>query len=94
LPRLQSGLRNFFAEVWRRAESPVVEIVVHLLVTTLSILSIGAIEGLIILLGLDKDIMPFTSISLREWMLYLEVIAATLIIAVGIIKAVIALIRG
>ncbi len=90
---VSSALRDLCAEIWKRAEPPVIEIIVHLLVTALSIVSISLIEHLLMWLGLDGKIMPFTHISLSEWMFYLEVIASTLIIVVGIIKAVVTLVR-
>jgi hypothetical protein len=40
----RSRKRRFIALIWRKAEVPVTEILVHALVTILSILSIAAID--------------------------------------------------
>jgi hypothetical protein len=80
--------------VWSKVEVPVTEIVAHLVVTALSIISIVAIELLLIFVKLDGKYIPHTNITLRDWMFDLEVLAATLIILVGIVKAVLALARS
>lgn len=43
---------------------------------------------------LDAKLVPGTQLSLSDWMFLLEVLAATAIIAVGIAKAAIALVRS
>jgi hypothetical protein len=80
--------------VWPRLEVPVIEIIVHLIVTVLSILSIVAIELLLHTVGLDGRQIPGTELSLSAWMFWLEILAATAIIFVGIAKATAALVRS
>jgi hypothetical protein len=83
-----------FVNVWRRLEVPLIEIFVHSVVTVASILSIAGIELLLHWVGLDGKAIPYTKITLSDWMFYLELLAANLIIVVGIIKAAIALVRS
>jgi len=98
-------LRRFIENtLWPRLEEPIVEIVVHLAVTFMSVLSIAIIELLLFVLHIEGKVIPGTAsalhwlglqteVTLSDWMLALEVIAATAIIVVGIIKAVRALWR-
>jgi hypothetical protein len=79
---------------WPRLENPVIEILVHLVVTILSILSIALIEVLLHAIGLDGKLIPGTSLSLSSWMFWLEIVAASAIIIVGIFKATVALVRS
>jgi hypothetical protein len=85
-----------------RLRDPVAEIVVHLVVTVLTVLSIWIIERLLILIRLDGKDMPGAALlfqwlgitTLGEWMFFLEVVAATVIIATGIAKAFVALVKS
>jgi hypothetical protein len=85
-----------------RLKDPVAEIVVHLVVTVLAVLSIAIIEWLLILIGLDGKDMPGSALlfqwlgitTLGEWMFFLEVVAATVIIITGIGKAFYALVKS
>ena len=97
--------RFFVQTLWPRLEEPVAEILVHLAVTILSVLSIAIIELLLRMIRLDEKIIPGTAlalhhvgleggITLSDWMLVLEVIAATAIIAIGIGKAIYVLVRS
>jgi hypothetical protein len=81
-------------QLWPRLEAPLVEIVVHLIVTALSIISIYGIEILLRALGLGEKLIPIFGVTLNHWMFGLEVVAATAIIAVGIVRATIALVRS
>lgn len=85
---------NFVQDVWSRLEIPIAEIVVHAIVTILSVLSIALTERTIHLVGLDAKVIPHTPITLSEWMFYFEILAATLINLIGIAKAVAALVRS
>jgi hypothetical protein len=91
--RIPAPLGSFIRAVWSRLEVPLAEIVVHTVVTILSLLSIAGIEVLLRWLRLDGKQFPHLNITLSEWMFYLEIMAASLIIGIGIIKAVIALVR-
>jgi hypothetical protein len=89
---MAGSFASFFEQtLWPKLELPLAEIIVHLAVTVLSVLSIAAIELLLYLLGLDGKEIPGTGVKLSDWMLVLEVLAATAIIVIGIAKAVIAL---
>jgi hypothetical protein len=93
-----SGFHNFFKfTFWPKAEQPVVEILVHLVVTVLLILSIICIEWLLHASRLDGQVIPGTGVlshwlgfgdgvTLKDWMLALEVFGATAIILVGIYR--------
>lgn len=88
-------LRDFLdKKLLPRLELPAAEIILHLIVTVLSILSIAGIEGLLRLSGLDRRLIPATTIQLGDWMFGLEVVAATAIILIGIGKAIYALLRS
>jgi hypothetical protein len=88
-------LRNFLDnKLLPRLELPAAEIVLHLIVTVLSILGIAGIEGLLYLVGLDRKLIPGTTIALGDWMFVLEIVAATAIILIGIGKAIHALLRS
>jgi hypothetical protein len=83
---------SFMIVLWRKLELPFTEIVVHLIVTLLSILSIASIEFMLRLVGLSGKQIPLTKVPVDEWMFFLEILAATLIISIGLVKAVIALV--
>src|SRR5712691_5281680 len=85
---------GFLSLVSGKLEVPAAEIVVHLAVTVLSVASIALIEAFLRVVGLDDKKIPWTEITFSDWMFDLEVIAATTIIAVGIIKAVVAVGRA
>jgi hypothetical protein len=83
--------QRFLSLVSAKLEVPATEIIVHFVVTVLSVLSIALIELLLRVAGLDGKEIPLVNITLGDWMFYLEVIAATAILAVGIFKAVLAI---
>jgi hypothetical protein len=83
--------RRFLSLVAAKLEVPATEIIVHFVVTVLSVLSIALIEILLRVAGLDEKEIPWINITLGDWMFYFEVTAATAILAVGIFKAVLAI---
>jgi hypothetical protein len=88
-------LRNLLVtRVAPRLELPAAEIIVHLIVTLASVGSIAIVELALSGVGLSGKAIPKTGLTLGELMFFLEVAAATLIIAIGVIKAAIALIRS
>ncbi|MCI0599002.1 MAG: hypothetical protein L0Y50_02685 [Beijerinckiaceae bacterium] len=99
-------LRRFLEDaLWPRLEIPLAEIIVHVVVTFFAILSIGLIELVLYLVHLDGRVIPGSGVvcqwlgvneevTLGELMLALEVLAASGIIVVGIVKAVVALGRS
>jgi hypothetical protein len=87
----QAGLaQKFFLQIRSKLDVPTAEILVHLMVTVFSVLSIALIELLLHIVRLDGRKVPGTYVTLSDWMFLLEVIAATLIISVGVVKAVVA----
>jgi hypothetical protein len=91
--------------LWPRLEQPLADIFVHLVVSFLSVLSIAFIHFVLYIAGLDGKVIPGshlilqslgfnTQVTLGDWMLMLEVMAATVIIIVGICKAIIGLARS
>jgi hypothetical protein len=86
--------RLFAIRVGPRLELPAAEIIVHLIVTVASLVSIEIVDLVLSIFGLSSKEIPKTGITLGEFMFYLEVTAASFIILVGIVKAVIALIRS
>jgi hypothetical protein len=90
-PTTESRAANkFLWHIWSKLEVPAVEILVHLAVTALSLLSIALIEFLLYLLKLDNQDIPGTRVKLSELLFFLEVVASTLIISIGMLKAVMA----
>jgi hypothetical protein len=81
------GLGTFFSGVWTKLEKPVTELVVHFIVTVLAISSIRAIEWLLHAYGIEGKVIPFTTLPMGDWMFSLEVLAASVIILVGVWKA-------
>jgi len=83
---------DFFEQtVWPRLELPVAHILVHLAVTVLSVLSMAVSEGLVYILGWEAREIPGVGVTYTDWLRILEILAATGIISVGIVRAVIAL---
>jgi hypothetical protein len=80
-------IRTFCSKVGSKLEVPAVEILVHFIVTVLAISSIAAIEWLLHLYGLDGRKLPGTTFTLSDLMFSLEVIAATVIILIGVGRA-------
>jgi len=80
--------------VGTKAEAPAAEVVVHLGVAVLSVLSIALIERLLHVAGLDGRKVPAIEITLSDWMFYLKVVAAITVMSAGTIKAVLAALRA
>ena len=99
---MEEQLRGFVAgTLWPRLREPLVEILVHLLVSILSVLSIALVEFLLYVVHLDGKAIPIFQwlglnvlVTLSDWMLMLEVVAATVINGVGIGKAIVVLVRS
>ena len=88
-------LRNLLAtRVAPRLELPAAEIIVHLIVTLASVAGIAIVKLALWIVGLSDEEIPWTGIVLDKLMFFLEVVAAALIISIGIVKAVIALIKS
>lgn len=88
-------LKDFLVnKLWPGLEKPLVEIILHFIITLLSILTIAGIDGVLHFIGLEGKRIPIIQVSLGDWMFWLEILAATAIIVVGIGKAIIALVRS
>jgi hypothetical protein len=81
---------KFFSHIYYKLEVPATEIIVHLILTILAVLSITLIELLLRLLVLDEREIPWTHLKLSDWFFYLDFLAATPMISIGVVKAVIA----
>jgi hypothetical protein len=81
------GLRFSYCLECPKLEKPVTELVVHFIVTVLAISSIRAIEWLLHAYGIEGKVIPFTTLPMGDWMFSLEVLAASVIILVGVWKA-------
>ena len=77
-----------------KAEVPAAEIVVHLGVAVLSVLSMALIERLLHIAGLDGRKIPAIDITLSNWVFDLQVVAAVTVMSAGTIKAVLAALRA
>jgi hypothetical protein len=94
------ALRRFVEDtLWPQLQQPVADILEHLALTLLSILSIRFIELVLYVARLDGKVIPGTQpvlqrlgfnteVTLGDWLFVLEVIAATTIIMVGIYRAI------
>ena len=80
-------VRGFVTGLWAHVRPAVEELVAHLLVTLLTILSLAVVEWLLGVLHLEHRHLPGTGVTLSDWMFCLDVIAVTLINAVGVYRA-------
>jgi len=92
-------LRRYVETLWPELEEPLTVIIVHTLVTCLSVLSIAFIKLILYIAGLDGKVIPGTrpvlqwfglntEVTLSDWMFVLELIGATIIIMIGIYRAI------
>jgi hypothetical protein len=86
--RFLDAVGEFFAKAWKRLEIPLVEMFIHVVLTVAALIGLSSVEYLLTILGLGKEVIPVVHILFRDLILILDVIAITLIIGVGIIKAV------
>jgi hypothetical protein len=80
--------------MWKKLKpklfAAVIDVIVHFVITALSIISLALIHGLIWVTGMGEHHV-IDGIQLSDWMLKLEVLSATAIISVGTVKAVLEL---
>jgi len=93
-------LRHFIEDtLWPRLEQPLADIIVHFVVSLLSVLSIAFLELVLHIAGLDGKAIPGTQLMLKwlgfntqvtlsDWMTVLEVGAITVINIAGIFRAI------
>lgn len=76
---------------WKGLVEPVYEMAAHFILSVIAILAIAVTDLLLSRLGLGVRTVPFVSITLSDWMFDLDVVSATLVNVVGMIRAVIVL---
>jgi hypothetical protein len=76
---------------WKGLAEPVYEMAAHFILSVIAILAIAVTDLLLSRLGLGVRTVPFVSITLSDWMFDLDVVSATLVNVVGMIRAVIVL---
>jgi hypothetical protein len=72
----------------RRLAEPANEIAAHFILSVMAIVALAGTELLLRLLGIDNRRIPLVGITLADWMFDLDLVSATLINAVGMIRAV------
>lgn len=81
------AIKRFLAGLWRKFEPALEELIVHFLITTVTVLSLAGVEWLVEILHLAHMVIPRTGVTLAEWMFYLDILAVTGINLVGVFKA-------
>lgn len=87
-------MKRFLDMVWARLALPFALIVVHFAVSILALASLAVIEWVLRIIGIDKEIIPGTATTVGKWILYLEIVAASVIIIAGVIEALVLLLLG
>jgi hypothetical protein len=97
---MRERLRHFVEDtLWPELEEPLTVIIVHVAVSCLSVLSIAFIKLVLYIAGLDGKVIPGTGpvlhwlgfnteVTLSDWMFVLELGGATIIIMMGIYRAI------
>jgi len=88
------SIKAFFARVWRGFRPAFEELIVHFLITAVTLFSLAGVEWLLEGLHLAYKAIPRTDITLSEWMFYLDVLAVTGINIVGVYRALRVVLRG
>ena len=76
---------------WKGLIEPAYEIAAHFILSVMAILAIAGTDLLLSLLGLGVRTLPFVTITLSDWMFDLDLVSATLVNVMGMIRAVIVL---
>ena len=63
------------------------EFFAHLILTLMALGTVAVTAFVLKLLGLDLKVIPILNITLGQWMFDMDVVAATLINMVGLVKA-------
>ena len=86
---------HFWSEVvWARLALPLALMIVHFVVSLLALLSLAAIKTVLKLIGIEDEIIPASSTTVGHWILYLEVVACSVIIVAGAFEALVVLFFG
>ena len=87
-------MRRFLAGLGANLRPAFEEIIAHFAITALTLLSLAGVEWLLEALHIAHKVIPRTELTLSDWMLWLDVVAATGINVVGMYRAVQAVLRG
>jgi hypothetical protein len=75
----------------RKLAKPTNEIAAHFVVSVMALGALAATDLVVRVMGIGVRTLPFVSITLSDWMFDLDLVSATVVNAVGTIKAVIVL---
>jgi hypothetical protein len=87
------GAKEFIVGLWRHLKPAVQELIVHFVITILTILSLEGVEKALEILGLDQRTI-YHEVTFAEWMFYLDLAAVTGINIVGVLRALIVVFKG
>ncbi len=79
---------TWVAALWKDLRKPLLAITAHVIVSIAALLALAAAEAATRGLGLEREVIPLIGITIGEWFRLFDVVAATGINAVGILKAV------
>jgi hypothetical protein len=82
---------NVLKGLRRNLTKPTNELAAHFVVSVMALVAIALTDHVVSLLGIGLRTLPFAKITLTDWMFDLDIISATVVNAVGTIKAVIVL---
>jgi len=77
-----------YPEIVHRLLNSVGEIIAHCIITIFFLAAMRVTEWVFAGLGMTDTLIPYTSIKIRDWMMLMEVGAATIINLVGLFEAV------
>ena len=80
-------MKEFLEKLWAKIEQPIVELTAHFLVSLCTIAFISLTELVLRALSLDKWVMPVIGMALSEWLFDLDIVAASLILIIGMFRA-------
>jgi hypothetical protein len=94
-PAPDHGARDsFLAIVETQLKWPIALLVAHFVVSVLAVVFLAIVKILLKSAGIENDTVPGSSMTLGNWMLYLEVYASSIIIVLGAAGALVLLILG
>ena len=90
---VKNGIERFCLWIWPALKPGAQEIVVHFLITVLTLASLKGIEGFVWAIGISKrEIFPLFTVE--DLMFYLDILAVTVINLVGVVRALKVIYRG
>ncbi len=79
---------RFLTKLYEEIESPLSDVIGHFLTMVSWLFAIFCTKHLMHLLSLDLKLIPFTNVSLEDWLSFMEIAAITALIGVGIWRSV------